>query len=334
MTSPIILITKINWSQCFSLVISGVNFCLCRPLCYARLHKSAALSLMRSINITSETIVKAAAHVQWLARAIFLTRSPPFWLSLGVYPSFTVLSVHSVLFPFCAFRYMRQFPVTSPWPMTSHLYALHTNSFGVHWSRLVLSDGSSWVEIVPSLHLITERDSVSEIWCSKKPMTLDSAHNNSHIYDHTVHPICGRRITSEMSSYYHDFRCVTIGRRLDWILDLMTTLYTPLGTTGNYSAIAKLHNSQFTTTPAKPFPSSCVWTSRSLATTSNSRDPPAACQLSTPELSVQFSGAGASCQLRRLFRFSVNWTVVKVEVRGDGQSVCLGVEPHLGLMTR
>jgi hypothetical protein len=42
--------------------------------------------------------------------------------------------------------------------------------------------------------------------------------------------------------------CVTVG----W-LDLLH-LYTLLGTTSNYSAIANLHDWQFTTAPAKPIP--------------------------------------------------------------------------------
>jgi hypothetical protein len=49
-------------------------------------------------------------------------------------------------------------------------------------------------------------------------------------------------------------------------------LYTPLGTTRNYSAIADLHNLQITTAAAKPFPNCWVLTSRSLATTANSGD--------------------------------------------------------------
>jgi hypothetical protein len=49
-------------------------------------------------------------------------------------------------------------------------------------------------------------------------------------------------------------------------------LYTPLGTTSNYSATADLHTLQITTAPAKPFPACYVLTSRFLATTSNSGD--------------------------------------------------------------
>jgi hypothetical protein len=47
-------------------------------------------------------------------------------------------------------------------------------------------------------------------------------------------------------------------------------IYTPLGTTNNYSAVADLHNSQITTTPAKPIFQPAVITSRSLVTAFNS----------------------------------------------------------------
>jgi hypothetical protein len=43
---------------------------------------------------------------------------------------------------------------------------------------------------------------------------------------------------------------VWIGEWICWSL-----VYTPLGTTSNYSATANLQNSQITTAPAKPFPS-------------------------------------------------------------------------------
>jgi hypothetical protein len=48
-------------------------------------------------------------------------------------------------------------------------------------------------------------------------------------------------------------------------------IYIELRTTSNYSAIVNLHNSQITTALAKPLPACCVFTSRSLAMTSNSR---------------------------------------------------------------
>jgi hypothetical protein len=38
---------------------------------------------------------------------------------------------------------------------------------------------------------------------------------------------------------------------MDWLFELLT----PLGTTGYYRATTNLQNSQFTTTPAKTFPS-------------------------------------------------------------------------------
>jgi hypothetical protein len=39
-----------------------------------------------------------------------------------------------------------------------------------------------------------------------------------------------------------------IKRVLGWVIGFIDTLYTPLGTTGNYSAIADLHTLQFTVT--------------------------------------------------------------------------------------
>jgi hypothetical protein len=49
-------------------------------------------------------------------------------------------------------------------------------------------------------------------------------------------------------------------------------LYTPLGTTSNYSAIADFHTLQINTAPAKTFPACYVFTNRSLVTASNSED--------------------------------------------------------------
>jgi hypothetical protein len=45
-----------------------------------------------------------------------------------------------------------------------------------------------------------------------------------------------------------------------------------LGNINTYSVTAILHNSQITTSPTKPFPGCCFFTSCSLATTSNSGD--------------------------------------------------------------
>jgi hypothetical protein len=47
-------------------------------------------------------------------------------------------------------------------------------------------------------------------------------------------------------------------------------LYTPLGSTSNYSAIANPRTSQTPKHPLSPFPACCVFISRSLATASNS----------------------------------------------------------------
>jgi hypothetical protein len=68
-----------------------------------------------------------------------------------------------------------------------------------------------------------------------------------------------------VGKYCHVFVCVSIdGVRLD--IGFIDHLYTPLGTTSTYSAIANLHTLQITTASAKSFPS------RSLTTASNSGD--------------------------------------------------------------
>jgi hypothetical protein len=54
-----------------------------------------------------------------------------------------------------------------------------------------------------------------------------------------------------------------IRRVLDWMIGFIDTLYTVLGTTGNYSAIADIHILQFTVTHALGF---SVFTSRIMAT--------------------------------------------------------------------
>jgi hypothetical protein len=57
-----------------------------------------------------------------------------------------------------------------------------------------------------------------------------------------------------------------------WIGEWIDPLYTPLGTASNHNTIAELHTLQITIAPAKPFPVCCIFTSRSLATASNSGD--------------------------------------------------------------
>jgi hypothetical protein len=64
-------------------------------------------------------------------------------------------------------------------------------------------------------------------------------------------------ILSRICGYYYR-------RGMDWIIGFIA-----LVTTGNYSAIVNIHDLRITTAPAKPFPASCVLTSRSLATASN-----------------------------------------------------------------
>jgi hypothetical protein len=75
-------------------------------------------------------------------------------------------------------------------------------------------------------------------------------------------------------------------------------LLTPLGTTSNYSATANLHNLQFTTAAAKPFPACCVLTIGSLATASNSGDSSASrVQVQSSQPPVQNSGQFPQSQL-------------------------------------
>jgi hypothetical protein len=56
---------------------------------------------------------------------------------------------------------------------------------------------------------------------------------------------------------------------MNWFID---HLYTPLGTTSNYSATVDLQNSQITTAPAKPFLACCAVINLSLVTASKSKD--------------------------------------------------------------
>jgi hypothetical protein len=57
-----------------------------------------------------------------------------------------------------------------------------------------------------------------------------------------------------------------------WIGEWIDYLYTRLGTTSCYSGTASLHSIHITTVSAKYFPACCVFTSRPLATASNSGD--------------------------------------------------------------
>jgi hypothetical protein len=74
-------------------------------------------------------------------------------------------------------------------------------------------------------------------------------------------------------------------------------LYTSLGTTSNYSAIANLHTLQITAPNTESSPACSVSTSRSLVTACNSGDSSASrTQVFLPQLTVQ-----NSCQLSTLF---------------------------------
>jgi hypothetical protein len=100
----------------------------------------------------------------------------------------------------------------------------------------------------------------------------------------------------------------------------------------NYSSIPDLHTLQIPTAHAKSI-QSAVFTSRSLVTVSNSGDSSACAPTLLPAGSQQHRQCLLFTALLQL-----NWLVkvkVKVTLRLTvSQSVCLGVEPRLGLMTR
>jgi hypothetical protein len=76
--------------------------------------------------------------------------------------------------------------------------------------------------------------------------------------------VVGRIMLSRISRC--DYR-----RVIDWKIGFIDHLYAPLGTTGNYSAIADLDTLEITTALPKPFPACCVFTNRSLTMASNNK---------------------------------------------------------------
>jgi hypothetical protein len=89
-----------------------------------------------------------------------------------------------------------------------------------------------------------------------------------------------------------------------------------LGSTSNYSATANLHNLQITITPTKPFPAFCVFTSCSLAMTSNTGDSSASCaQIWSSQTLVQNScqlSTELQCYLFSASLAELNWPVAPV----------------------
>jgi hypothetical protein len=72
--------------------------------------------------------------------------------------------------------------------------------------------------------------------------------------------------------YCHNFwGCVTIDRVSDWMIWFIATLHTPLGSTGNYSAITNLYILKFTMVLSPPSPLAVFWqrNHNSLTVTSN-----------------------------------------------------------------
>jgi hypothetical protein len=110
--------------------------------------------------------------------------------------------------------------------------------------------------------------------------------------------------------------CFWIG---DWIYwPLLTWLVITL----NYSAIANFHTLQITTAHAKSFPACSVFTS--------------SCLVMAPTMAIPL--LPCSSPLWMVAPFQLNWAQSKSKSHCDwrsvSQSVSLGVEPHLGLMTR
>jgi hypothetical protein len=87
--------------------------------------------------------------------------------------------------------------------------------------------------------------------------------------------------THSVAIYWHVLGVCDYRRGMDWILNLLTNLYTPLGNTSTYSAIADLCNLHFTVTHDK-ISQRAVLTSRFLATASNSEDSLASALTSLP----------------------------------------------------
>jgi hypothetical protein len=78
---------------------------------------------------------------------------------------------------------------------------------------------------------------------------------------------------------------LTYRRVFDWMIGFIDTLYTPLGTTGNYSALAIPHTLQFTVTHTLGF---SVFTSRILATDFNIVVIPASHKKSSMQSQIPF----------------------------------------------
>jgi hypothetical protein len=61
--------------------------------------------------------------------------------------------------------------------------------------------------------------------------------------------ICGwKSFSNLLRTYCHVYvwGCVTVRGDIDWLIQFIGHLYTPLGTTNNYNTISNLHTLQFT----------------------------------------------------------------------------------------
>jgi hypothetical protein len=131
---------------------------------------------------------------------------------------------------------------------------------------------------------------------------------------------------------------------LYWIIVFIDTFYTQLGTTGNYSAIADLHTLQFTVVPTSVHGLHLSYPGNGFITVSLPLQITHEVFFAQPNSSFAIilptanSGDSLSCLLQ-LLTAELNSVIILVEVEVTlrltvSQSVSLGVEPHVGLMTR
>jgi hypothetical protein len=100
--------------------------------------------------------------------------------------------------------------------------------------------------------------------CTVKRMSLNKLRMWDTCIEQGGHGRHGDMLTFDWKEPQTFVTCISVYRRvLHWMIVFIDTLYTQLGTSGNYTTIADIHTLQFTVTHALGFP---VFTSRILAT--------------------------------------------------------------------